>query len=33
LKIGEHLAKLEAKIQWYLFSGQGVHLVFDLFVT
>jgi len=25
LKIGQHLAKLEAKIQWFLFSGHGVY--------
>jgi len=24
LKIGQYLAKLEAKIQWQLFSGHGV---------
>jgi len=25
LKIDQHLAKLEAKIQWHLFSRHGVH--------
>jgi len=25
LKIGQHLAKLAAKIQWHLFSGHGVY--------
>jgi len=24
LKIGQHLAKLEAKIKWFHFSGHGV---------
>jgi len=24
LKIGQHLTKLEAKVEWHLFSGHGV---------